>query len=365
MPLYALYALWFGDSGLTDAQVSVLFLVWSVVGFVFEVPSGALADRFSRRGCLVGAGIVQAAGFAVWVILPTFAGFTAGFVCWGISTALISGAFEALVFDRLAEEDATAHYQRILGVVTAISLTAQLPAALAATALFAIGGYPLVGWVSVGICLCASGLGLRLPEPARHLGNVAEVADPMDLAGAGGYLTALRTGIADAAADSAVRTAVLGVALLGGFDALDEYFPLLAQDWQVATAAVPVAILVIPLAGAIGAAASGLADRLDSRSLATILVLAVLLLGGAAVLHQPIGLLGVAVFYGLYQLVLVAADARLQHRITGSARATVTSVASLGTEIAAVGLYLGWAAGGLGLIVVAGLLLALMLPKLT
>ena len=46
----------------------------------------------------------------------------------------------------------------------------------------------------------------------------------------------------------------------------------------------------------------------------------------AAVWARPAALLAVAVFYGLYLGVLVVAEARLQHRITGPHRATVTSV---------------------------------------
>jgi len=65
---------------------------------------------------------------------------------------------------------------------------------------------------------------------------------------------------------------------------------------------------------------------------------------------------GVTLAYGLFRLVLVVADARLQERIAGGARATVTSVAGLGGELAAVALVGVWALGGLAL--VAALLVA-------
>ena len=53
VPYYPLYALLFLDTGLSTTQISVLFGIWSVTGFVCEVPSGALADRWSRRGVVV------------------------------------------------------------------------------------------------------------------------------------------------------------------------------------------------------------------------------------------------------------------------------------------------------------------------
>ena len=49
VPLYPLYALLFTDTGLSGGQISLLFAIWSTVGIVAEVPTGALADRFSRR----------------------------------------------------------------------------------------------------------------------------------------------------------------------------------------------------------------------------------------------------------------------------------------------------------------------------
>ncbi len=243
-----MYALWFADTGLSDGQISVLFIVGSAVGFVGEVPSGALADRFSRRSCLIAAGVIQAAGCTVWTVLPGFAGFATGFVLWGISGTLVSGAFEALLFDGLAEVGAQDHYQRILGAVSAITLAAQLPAAVAATMLFALGGYSLVGWVSVAVCVAAAALAVRLPEPARHSDD-----EEADLS----YLAALRSGLTEVMANRTVGLSVVAVALLVGLDGLDEYFPLLAQDWQVATAVVPLAVLAIPVVGAIGAPAPG------------------------------------------------------------------------------------------------------------
>jgi predicted MFS family arabinose efflux permease len=47
-----------------------------------EVPSGALADRFSRRAALVAAGLLQALAYVLWTALPGVPAFAAGFVVW-------------------------------------------------------------------------------------------------------------------------------------------------------------------------------------------------------------------------------------------------------------------------------------------
>ncbi|MFI9815418.1 MFS transporter [Saccharothrix variisporea] len=352
MPVYPLYALLFADTGLSDGQISLLFAIWSTVAVVAEVPFGALADRFSRRWSLVAAGVLQACGYALWTAAPGFWAFAAGFVLWGLGGALVSGALEALIHDGLAAVGAADAFGLVLGRVTAVGLLAQIPAALIATALFTTGGYPLVGWVSVATCLGAALVATRLPETPR--------GEPES------WLATLRAGLAESAAVPAVRRVVVAVAALTGIDALEEYFPLMAQDWHVPTAWVPVAVLVIPLAGAAGAALGGAGRRPGGawRSPALLLALSALLLAAAGYLRHPAGLALVAVSYGFYRLVLVVAETRLQERITGPARATVTSVAGLGSEAVAYAVYATWVVGGTAL-VAAGILLAALLVART
>ena len=335
VPYYPLYALLFLDTGLSGVQISVLFGIWSVTGFVCEVPSGALADRWSRRGVVVLASVLQALAFVVWTAAPAVWAFAVGFVIWGVGGALVSGASEALVYDGLAAVGAADSYVRVNGAMTAAELLVQIPTALAASVLFALGGYPAVGWTSVLVCLAAALLALRFPEAPRQASDDGEsVAGP------------LRQGLAEALHRPELRLLVLAVALIGGLDAVEEYFPVLAGEWGVPTSAVPVAVLVIALAGAAGAAIGGRADRLPSNGLLLMLAGAGVLLAVAAVWARPFALVVVALFYALYLLVLVVAEARLQDRIASSHRATITSVAGLGIELASLLVFAAWAVGG-------------------
>jgi MFS family permease len=349
VPYYPLYALLFLDTGLSTAQISALFAVWSITGFLAEVPAGVLADRWSRRKVLALGGVLEAAGFAVWTAVPHPAAFVAGFVLWGVAGAMWSGTTEAVVYEGLAAVGARSAYARVYGRMTAAELLVQLPTAAAASALFALGGYPAVGWASVVVCLAAAALALRFPEPPHRAAEDEEDDEDDD-----GFLATLRAGVSAAVRRPGLRITVLAVALLGGLDAVEEYFPVLAGQWGIATPAVPFAVLVVALAGAAGAALGGRAGRLPVPALLAALAAAAGCLAAAAVWARPAAIGAVAVFYGLYLAVLVVTEARLQERIAGRHRATITSVAGLGIEVASLLVFAAWAlAGPLAVAVVA------------
>ena len=329
-------------------------MLWSGVGFLAEVPSGALADRFGRRRALVASSLFQAAGYVLWITLPGFASFAAGFVLWGFGGALASGAFEALLYEALVERNAADHYVRVNSSVYTIGLLSQIPSSGLAALLLWMGGYDLVGWVSIAVCVASSLLATRLPEPRRLTTHPEEEA---------GYLATLRLGLSEAFAEPAVRGAVLAVAVIAGLDGLEEYFPLMGKLWGIPTAIIPLAIVLLPLSGAAGAALGGRAGRLSARKLAATLFGALSVLGAAAIVALPAGLAGVALFYALHQMILVVAGARLQDRIKGPARATVNSAASLGTEVVGIVLFIAWAMNGLLLVAGIWLALSLLVPR--
>jgi MFS family permease len=353
VPLYPFYALLFADTGLDDGQVSGLLALWSATAVLAEVPSGALADRWSRRGALVLAGVLQAAAYGLWLAAPGLPGFAGGLVVWGIGGALVSGAFEALLHDGLTSAGAGDRFGRVYGWVNAVDLLVQVPTALVAAALFASGGFAAVGWASIVTCLAGSVLAASFPEAPRGT----------DEDGPGWWET-LRSGVGEAAGRPAVRAAVLLVVLLGGVDAVEEYFPLLARDWGVPDTLNPLAVLGIPVAGALGAALGGRATAWSGRAVAAALAAAGVAFAAAAVVAVPAGLAVVAAGYALYRLVLVVVETRLQEAITGPARATVTSVAGVGLELSALLVFAAYAVGGLVLLAGAVLVLAAALPRL-
>jgi len=309
----------------------VLFAIWSVVSFAFEVPSGALADAWSRRGLYAVGELLTAAGYALWLIWPAFPGFALGFVLWGLGGALSSGTLEALVYDQVGDD-----YAKVMGRAGTVSILATLAATLLATPALTLGGYRLVGLASIAVVTLGGLLALRLPDSSGTPG-----ADPPgdgDESDSRGYRQLLRSGLRDAVKDRRTVLAVAVAALLPGFTALDEYLPLLARDKGAPTVAVP--LLYALVAGAM-AAGSALAGRYAAPLPAVVTAAAALLAAGALVPHL-IGMVPVAAAFGLLQYAMIRAETTLQESITGPARTTVLSVSGFGAEVFAVLLYAGF-----------------------
>ncbi|MCO1594351.1 MFS transporter [Micromonospora sp. RHAY321] len=338
--LYPVYALLFADTGLSVGQISSLFVIWSAAGILFEVPSGAWADAVSRRLLLCLAPLVTAAGYAVWVLYPSYPAFAVGFLLWGAGGSLVSGALEALVWTELDRLGAAGRYARVLGRARTAGVLGVLAAGVLAGPVLAAGGYPALGAASVLACLLAAAVAARFPEHRRSpaLAGQRDEEDA-DL----GWWDSLRAGVAQVRTRPPVRAAVLMVAVVAAdWGALDEYTPLLARDTGVAAQVVPLLLLLLWAGVTVGGLLAPAGERLRGRGYAALLGLVAVALAGGALTAHPAGFVLLAVGFGAAQLATVLADARLQARITGSSRATVTSLAGMATDVLIIATYAGY-----------------------
>jgi MFS family permease len=337
--LYPVYALLFADAGLSTAEISSLFAIWSATGFLLEVPSGVWADAVSRRLLLAVAPLLSGAGFALWVLAPSYPAFAAGFALWGAQGALASGALEALVYDELDRAGAASRYAVVMGRASAAGTAASALAMAAAAPVLHGGGFAALGACSVGACLLAALAGAALPEARRPDG--ADDGEP-----APGFGTLLRAAGSAVRADPAVWLAlVLVPAVTAIWGSLDEYLPLLAVEAGAATEEVPALGLIVYAGVAAGGLAAGAAGRLGPRGFATVLLGAAGALGAGAAMGVPAGFAVIALAFACFQALTVAADARLQDAVGDGPRSTLTSVAGLLTEVGVLAVFGAYAAG--------------------
>jgi len=363
--LYPVYALLFEDTGLSTAEISSLFVVWAVVALVVEIPSGVWADAVSRRLLLVLAPLLTGAGFALWVLVPSFPAFAVGFVLWGTGGSLQSGALESLVYDELHRTGTASRYAAVMGRGRAAGAAALTAGTALAAPVLAVGGYLAVGAASVATCLAAALVARSFPEhrgavpnpepdpepspePSPEPNDQEDAEEDDEAEGFQEFVRVLREGVAEVRGRPAVLAAVLlvpAVAVIWG--SLEEYLPLLAAGTGASAAAVPLLLLVVSVGQSAGGllAGRGPRDGWSGRRLAALIVLGAVLLAAGSLLDRPAGFVLLAVAFGAFQLATVTADARLQQAITGRARSTVTSLAGFLTDVSTIGVYGLYAAG--------------------
>jgi MFS family permease len=330
------YTLLFSDAGLSVWQISSLFVIWSVSSMAFEVPSGAWADATSRRRLLIVGPLLTAVAFALWVAYPSFWVFALGFVLWGLKSALASGALEALVYEELQRIDATEEYPTLIGRGQSAGVVAAMCAGIVAAPVLAAGGFVAVGAGSVALCVLAALIAMLLPE--NRVRPRADDNQPV-------WAESLRSGIGEACRSRKIMAAVILVAVMASvWGALDEYTPLLIGSTGVDAVKVSLLMVVIWAGAATGGLLASRAARLGTRSLAVLIFCAAALMATGALVDHPAGVVPLAAASGIFQLTTVVADTRLQDSITGPARATVTSLAGMSTDVATLAVYGSYAA---------------------
>ncbi len=264
--------------------------------------------------------LLTAAGFGLWTFLPGYWSFVAGFVLWGVATAIGSGTSEALVYEELARLDAADAYPRITGRAEAVGTTAMMIASGIAAPAMAWGGYEAVGVASMATLVVAALVARTLPE-------TREERDEDD-----GYLDVLTAGFREVRGSRTLGRRLLLVSTVTGLSAFDEYLPLLAQGTGVGDEWVPPLMVLVSA----GFAAGGFLAGRGLRWTGPITCAGGLLLIAGAAVRSPWGFVFVAAAFGVIQWAITAADTRLQHGLSDRSRATVTSMSGLGTEVMAV-----------------------------
>ncbi len=151
------------EAGLNPLQLVLVGTALELSVFLFEVPTGVVADTVSRRRSVIIGVFVTGVGFVLEGALPIFAVILAAQVVWGLGYTFISGAIEAWIADELGDNTATTRaflrstQLRQLAALTGIGASV----ALASVAL----GLPLI---VAGLGHLAIGVYLLLVMPERN-----------------------------------------------------------------------------------------------------------------------------------------------------------------------------------------------------
>ncbi|HET8678670.1 MAG TPA: MFS transporter, partial [bacterium] len=98
--------------GLNPLQLVLVGTALEAAVFLFEVPTGVVADVYSRRLSIIIGMFLMGAGFVLWGAVPSFAAVLAAQVIWGIGHTFTSGADTAWISDEVGEDRVNPLYLR-------------------------------------------------------------------------------------------------------------------------------------------------------------------------------------------------------------------------------------------------------------
>lgn len=136
-------------AGLTPLQLVLVGTALEISAFVFEIPTGVVADVYSRRLSIIIGYFLMGLGFLVEGLFPAFLPILFAQVIWGLGYTFTSGASQAWISDEVGEEAANPLFMR----ATQVGLFASLI------------GMALAMWIganNVALPIQAGGLGVLL-----------------------------------------------------------------------------------------------------------------------------------------------------------------------------------------------------------
>ena len=151
-------------AGLTPVQLILVGTTLEISAFLFEVPTGIVADVYSRRLSIIIGYVLMGMGFLVEGFFPSFLPILLAQVIWGLGYTFTSGATQAWISDEIGEEGANKLFLR----ATQVGLFASL-LGMGSAMLISVNNVALPLQVGgVGVILIGIALMFIMPETGFH-----------------------------------------------------------------------------------------------------------------------------------------------------------------------------------------------------
>ena len=313
--LTPVYAIFMQQNGVSDVQLSTMFIISSVATVLGQLPITFITNRIGGRWAMIFGQFLKMFAVLLWLVWPTYAGFAAGMVLWGLQAGFRSVAFEGLMYDSIKSYGRARDYSRILGrKYTYESIGVALSAC---GSLLMFLGYNWVTWASVGAILMSVWC-LMLIRRAPGT-TYTPVAGPE-------FRKMFRTGVRVVLKTPCLLSIMLLALLVVNIPFLDDFLSPIGLQLGIATEYVGIVSFFLLACATIGQRLAYRLNRLPDMIL-------YIMIGCVGVCYMLFALLysvpallllglGYMMFYGLYNLFY----AQFQHLIPPRHRSVVLSL---------------------------------------
>jgi MFS family permease len=117
-------------SDLTLLQVGFLYSIREIIIYIFEIPSGVIADRYGKKTELVFCFLFYITSFVLFYFASTYFFFILAMIAFGLGEAFRSGTHKAMIMQYLDENDLAMPKSLIYGKTRSMSLIGSMTMSL-------------------------------------------------------------------------------------------------------------------------------------------------------------------------------------------------------------------------------------------
>lgn len=165
---YGIEKLFMGSIGIDAVGVGAATAIFLGFNLFFDIPSGILADRWSRKGMLAVSALALALCSVTLGVSNGLLLYIFGYLFYGVYVVSTSGTYQAITYDILHEEGRTNQYSKISGRAYALFLAGAGVANIASGFIAAHTSYRTAFFVTTVSCLANVLLILSIKEPTFH-----------------------------------------------------------------------------------------------------------------------------------------------------------------------------------------------------
>ncbi|KAB3534485.1 MFS transporter [Alkaliphilus pronyensis] len=163
-PVIVLYLV---AKGLSFTEIMLLQSIAAFAVVVFEVPTGAIADKYSRKLSVILGLVLWVISLTMYILGERFIVLATAEIIFSLGLCFKSGADNAIIYDSLKLLNREGQYSRIEGLASSLALYAQAIGSIIAGFVYEINIHlPMI--ISIGFIILTIIIAFSFKEPSIH-----------------------------------------------------------------------------------------------------------------------------------------------------------------------------------------------------
>jgi len=323
---YVIERLFWQQRGMTIQMVVYAEIIYAVTIIILEIPTGILADKWSRKNLLVIGALLACIELILIIFAHTFWQFGIAIFIAGISKSLVSGSENALLYDSLKHHSKEHEYEKVLGRLKVFDYTSSIIAGLCGGFLSIKFSFEFHYWISLVSMSIALLLTLFIKETALHTQNENKTR----------ILDYIKTSFNFFKSNSNIVLIIASGFVLGAcMNYVDEFWQIYLNELSFPVTYFGIFSAFTSLAIIPGSLLSYKLKAVFSykKMLLVLIISFTTLLFIAALCKGIVGMVAIIIVGFIIGIIDPLVSGYLHHRIPSDIRATMDSVQSLGNRV--------------------------------